>query len=377
MTPNPTTRTRRIALAVASIALAIWALAAFAHPAMAMRSYLVGWLFALGLSLGALSILLVQSLTGGVWMESIRAELTAALAPLPLLTVFAVPIVVFARWLFPWAEPNGITMAHAPTPEYLNDVAFIARAVTYLVVWNFLAARLRRPGRPFAHTGACAAALIGHALAVSFAAVDWVASREPHWSSSVLGMTLLLSQTLGAMAFAVGCAAFAAARSPSPHRALDGAIARDLGNLLLTLALTWMYLAFSQFLIVWSEDLPHEANWYLHRAAHGWPLLALAVVALQFAVPFVLLLFRTLKCAPRSLAAIAAVLVVGNALDVVWMVGPAIHATQPLQWTDAAAAAGIGGVWLYLFLRGMRSSVDANRAPPVRTHQLSEGVRDG
>ena len=86
----------------------------------------------------------------------------------------------------------------------------------------------------------------------------------------------------------------------------------DLGNLLLTFLMTWMYLAFVQFLIVWAEDLPRETNWFLPRLQSEWVILAVMVVVLQFALPFALLLFRRLKRDPRWLGLIALLILVGN-----------------------------------------------------------------
>ena len=42
----------------------------------------------------------------------------------------------------------------------------------------------------------------------------------------------------------------------------------DLGKLLFAFVMLWAYFSFSQFVIIWSADLPEEIPWYLERS-HG------------------------------------------------------------------------------------------------------------
>ncbi len=56
----------------------------------------------------------------------------------------------------------------------------------------------------------------------------------------------------------------------------------DLGNLLLAFLMVFGYFSFSQFLIIWSGNLPNEITWYLRRLSGGWQWLAIAVVLLGF-----------------------------------------------------------------------------------------------
>ena len=56
----------------------------------------------------------------------------------------------------------------------------------------------------------------------------------------------------------------------------------DLGNLLLAFVMLWAYMAFSQFLIVWSGDLSEETPWYIRRTHGGWQWVALSLVGFHF-----------------------------------------------------------------------------------------------
>ena len=55
---------------------------------------------------------------------------------------------------------------------------------------------------------------------------------------------------------------------------------------MLAFVMLWAYFSFSQYLIIWSGNLPEEIAWYLHRLQTGWRVvgLALVVVPLRRAV---------------------------------------------------------------------------------------------
>jgi hypothetical protein len=359
--PEPQLRARRGALAAALLGVLACVLAAQQDSAQLLHSWLAAWLFFLGLSLGSMGALMMHHLTGGGWSEAVHRYFAAALAPLPLLALLFVPIAAATGQIFPWASApvRATDWVGKAKAAYLTDGFFVARAIVLLLAWLAVAALLRRyRARPQPLVALSAVGLIVYFLTMTVAAVDWIGSLEPHWSSTALGMVVTVGQGLGAFALAVGCATrpLQGAR-PSPARC------GDLGNLLLAFVMTWMYLAFVQYLVTWAEDLPRETVWYLPRLETGWRWLALAVIAAQFALPFSLLLFRRLTRDARTLGAIALLLLAGNWLNAEWLVLPSLaHARAALHWTDGAVTVGIGGAWLYVFLRALASASTATGA---------------
>jgi len=127
-------------------------------------------------------------------------------------------------------------------------------------------------------------------------------------------------------------------------------VLQDLGNLLLAFIMLWAYLSFSQFLLIWVENLQHEIPWYLHRLTGGWAAIGIALIVLQFALPFVLLLSRAVKRKPGALAAVAGAVAVMHFIELFWFVAPTFHPDGfSLHWTTILAPVGIGGVWLWSF----------------------------
>ena len=128
----------------------------------------------------------------------------------------------------------------------------------------------------------------------------------------------------------------------------------------------WAYFNLSQFLIIWSGNLPEEITWYLARTRGGWQWVALVIVLFHFALPFVLLLSHRLKRRASSIAAVALVLVVMRFVDVFWLVTPAFDPSQlTVHLLDVAA----------VLMRGR--GVDLAVRPPARGPAAAAAARPG
>jgi hypothetical protein len=148
-----------------------------------------------------------------------------------------------------------------------------------------------------------------------------------------------------------------------------------LGNLLLTFVILWAYMAYSQYIIIWSGNLPEETTWYLRRLGPGWASLGLFVIVVHFFVPLVLLLFRRAKHTPRILSSIAAGIIVMRFVDTYWLVMPALSpGGVRLHWLDLVAPIALGGIWVFFFVRQLKGRSLLPLHDPRFTLSM-EGVR--
>jgi hypothetical protein len=125
----------------------------------------------------------------------------------------------------------------------------------------------------------------------------------------------------------------------------------DLGKLMLAFLMLWAYFSFSQFLIIWSGNIPEEAVWYTDRLKSGWWIIGLLLIVVHFALPFLLLLSRDLKRNARMLSRVAVCVVIMRLIDLMWMTGPEFHPGGEfhLHWMDFVTPIGLGGIWLAFF----------------------------
>jgi hypothetical protein len=137
----------------------------------------------------------------------------------------------------------------------------------------------------------------------------------------------------------------------------------------------WAYFSFSQFLIIWSANIPEEAIWYVHRSQGGWLHVALFLLAVHFVLPFLLLLVRGLKRRVRWLTALACSIFVVRLVDLFWLIAPAFHPEGfHWHWLDLALVVGMGGVWIALFIQQWTETAPLAHADPHLTQQLTPHV---
>lgn len=370
-----------ICLGVGVAALALSLLRLWWAPAAFFRSYLPACLFWIGLPLGSLALLLVHGLTGGGWGAFLRPVLAASAGALPVNVLLFIPLAFGLGALYPWAAPGWHPeSAGAGQAIWLRPGFFLGREAVVLAAWLGLAAAPglfssrwttapapRNSGsNPQRAAAGSALGLIVYGLTVTAFAIDWTMSLEPRWTSTNVGFLAAMEPLLAALAFCTLVSCLPAANRRRP-RGTPAPLLGDLGGLLLAFLLLWGYLAFQQFLTVWSENLPDKAIWYVQRQAGGWRAWSWVLAVLGGALPFFLLLSRRLKRDPRWLAVAAGLVLAGHVLDVYWQVMPAFHrAPGGLSPLDAAPFLGIGGIWLAAFCFRLIALADTERPPHDR-----------
>lgn len=363
--------------------LAICALAAFASHTVSdfLRSYLVAFLFWLGIALGCLAVLMLQHLTGGQWGLVIRRILESGAATLPVTFVLVVPVALGLRQVYGWSNPGAPATASI-NHSYLNVPFFLLRMAFYFGSWFLLSYFLNKWSDEQDRTADPAllnrfqtlsgGGLVLYGLTVTFASVDWVMSLEPHWASTIYGMLYMTEQGLAAFAFAIAVLMLLADREPFADF-VRPAHFHDLGTLMFAFIMLWAYVAFDQFLIIWSGNLVEEIPWYLRRFSGGWIWVALAIVLFHFVLPFFLLLQRSLKQKMGIVAWIAIFLLVMRLVNLFWMVLPAPTRDQAVgrfSWMGVLAPVGVGGIWIAAFIQQLK------RRPllPLHDPRLQEAV---
>jgi hypothetical protein len=336
---------------------------ALVSPTQFFRSYLFAFLFWNGVALGCLSLLMIQHLTGGRWGLAIRRLLEAGTRTLPLLVLLFLPVAFGLKRIYPWADleqaDHHLREAVALKHLYLNVPFFLGRAVFYFAVWLVLALLLNRwslesdAGMDLRHArrlrSISGGGLLLMGLTITFMSIDWAMSLDPRWFSTIYGMLFMIGQALSALALCVVVISYIGTERPVSAVASHDTV-HDLGKLMFAFVMVWAYISFSQFLIIWSGNLPEEITWYLRRLQGGWRFVGLFLVLFHFALPFLLLLSRGLKRRPKMLGLVALWVLAVRVLDVFWIVRPEFPPQGlDLHWLDVTLPIGIGGVWLGAF----------------------------
>ncbi len=339
-----------------------WFVQFSSDPKTGWQSYLFGFVLCAVLTLGCLALYLLQNVTKGRWGHALVRFWEAGASLLPYLLVIALPMfLVGYKYVYPWADPEKVAADPAlQAKQFVMTPGFtLARVFIVFAIWLLFFLVLRSLSRKQDETGdpMLARARVNWAgpgavffvLATTIAVTDWVMSLEPHWYSTIFGLLFIVGSALTAMA--MGTTFLATVREREPYAsALYDRQWRDLGNLLLTLTILWAYMSFSQYLIIWSGNLPEEIGYFVNRQEGIWQAVGTVLIFLHFLLPFFVFLSSLVKTQPQFLRAAAVYMLVVHFIDVMWMVLPSLHREGGVVvWSDFAAAAGLGGLWLIGF----------------------------
>ena len=354
------------------------------------HSYLLGFMLWLGITLGSMAILMIQHMTGGMWGMVIRRQLEAAMRTLPLMGALFIPVLAagipylyggnheagagWSGWFHP--DPKDahlVMMSHVylrrwGTANFLFLNGYVGRAIIYFVIWMIVASVLSRwsaeqdnpPVQNLAprFRRMAAPGLILYAFTISFAAIDWVMSLDPHWISTIYGFIFIAGELLSAICMMVVVERILVRHEPMASL-LKPKEVHDHGKLMLTFILLWAYFSFSQLLIIWAGNLPMEIRFFTRRLNSGWQLIGLGLVAFHFAIPFLFLLSRPFKRNPRTLVWLACWMIFMRFVDLFWYIEPNFHKTVTGglsgYWLDLVVPIAMGGFWFAYFFHNLRS----------------------
>jgi hypothetical protein len=351
------------------------------NPEQFFTSYLMGYMLVLGLTLGALAFAMMHQLSGGAWGVVSRQSLGAASRVLPYLTILFLPIALGMPHLYEWTDAAKVAADEVLKGKhaYLNIPFFLIRAAFYFVVWNGLAFFLNRWSKEQDESGdpaislrmqrLSAGGLLAYVICMTFASFDWMMSRDPHWFSTIYGALVIVGQGLATLAFQIVILTWLAKRKPMSE-ALTPTYLHDLANLMFAFTVLWAYVSFSQYLIIWSGNLPEEIMWYLHRMSGGWVQMAVLLVIFHFALPFFLLLMRGIKRNPTLVRKVAIAVIVARVLDLYWLIAPETHHSAVPSWMDLVVPATLLAIWVGLYMQQLRQ----RPLLPVHDPQFEEAL---
>jgi hypothetical protein len=373
-------RVRGAASMVAALGLVGCAVGLAVDPGRTYLSYLAAYVYGISLALGALCLVLITHATGARWFVVVRRPAEAIAGTMPVFALLFVPLLFGLPRIYPWVAPGPeLAAVVAPKHAYLNVPFFVARAASYLAVWWWLVARLRRwsarrddpahaaESRPLLVSGL---GLMVFGFTVTFAAFDWLMSLDPGWSSTAFGLYYFAGGLVGALGL-MAVVVWALERDGVLAGRVGGSHYHALGRLTLTFVVFWAYIAYAQGFLIWIADVPREAEWYLRRWHDGWSTVLIALAVGHFVLPFFALLSRSLKRNGPALAAIGAWLLLMHYVDVFWLVLPALRgAPAAVRWQDAAALLAVIGVAVAFGVR----QLSATTVVPIHDPDLAASL---
>jgi hypothetical protein len=317
-----------------------------------LRGWVLGMMLTFGWAVGGLALLMVQYVTGGKWGLLLRRPLEAMSRTLPLVFVYWLVVVIWMKKLYLWAQVDGSNpgdvaaalksglinevQAHAITFKrpMLQPEMFVLVGVFCFAVWAFYMWRLNRLGLERdkdspANTpmwikkmeNISGPGILVYSLTMTASVIYWVMSMDPTWYSSVYGLLFLVGQGYSVLALSI-IVAISLSKAEPFKTILRQTEQHDLGKFTFAFVMLNIYLAFSQFLIIWSGNLPEEIPWYLDRIRGGWGVIITLDFLFHWLIPFTLLLSRDIKRNKKRLVWVCAWMLFAKAFDLFWLIEP-------------------------------------------------------
>ena len=268
-----------------------------------------------GVGLGALFLLGVQVLTSARWGDPILAPLHAMPRVLPYAGILMLVLWFGASQIYPWAMPEYAHNHHIHGRHpWLNPPFFFLRIAIYFALWIGLGQALLRRHK-------LAAPFIAFfAVTFALASFDWIMSVQPLWYSTIFaiyGFAGMFVQSIALLTLSG-----IALRHFGLVRGIAHARNHDLGKLLFAFSCFWAYIWLSQFLLIWYSNIPEEVGPVKAVLFGEWSPLFYLNVALNFVVPFFLLIQKKAKQDETVLIWASVILLAGHWLDLYLQVFP-------------------------------------------------------
>lgn len=291
------------------------------------------FMFLTSIGVGSLFLVGIEYLSGAVWSTPFRRITEIFAAVIFVLPIVVLPLLINMGDLFHWMHPeiveaDKILKAKAP---YLDVEFFIIRVIAFLLIWILFYFLITNNSRKQDYTKdqlltkknikLSAVFIPFFAITITFSAIDWLMSLEPHWFSTIFGVYYFSGTIITALA-----ASTIAIVLLNENGYLTIKIKSDsyysLGALMFAFTNFWAYIAFSQFLLIWYANLPEETFWFLQRWEGNWKLISLGLIFIRFLIPYIGLLTQPSKMNPKRLLVISCWLLFAHLYDLYWLAMP-------------------------------------------------------
>jgi hypothetical protein len=382
-------------------------------PQTAWLAYHSNFIFYTMLACGGLTLTAIFSIVGAFWPGPYRRFAESLAAFIPLALVLGIIGIFGGDYIFDWQKNGAMHGKEAwlnATRFYVMDIGLLA--IMSLLAVLFLKASARPTLRDLAENGQGFAkkmaenwtagwkgdqeerlasktrtAFIAPFIALTygfgfaFFSFDQVMSMEQAWFSNLFGNFVCWGGLLSAVA--------ACALSGVFSRNIDGFQGEiterrmhDIGKLMFAFSIFWMYLFWSQYLVIYYGNLPEEtyflrdrlgdqfmidkgysaaafakswANWDFDWArlqtGYGW--VSMVVWACIWLIPFFVLLGQRPKKTPWIAGPVAATMLLGFWLERNLLIWPSVIKGDMLSWfgmIQVGIALGFFGLFMLVVL---------------------------
>ncbi len=338
-----------------------------------------------GLGVAGLVFVAIHYVSGASWGTVFRRVPEAMWILLPIGFVLMLCIIPGMRTIYEWANPEHV--AHDAVLQskaaWLNTRGYIFRLVLWFMMWMIPGWLLLRnssrqdiDGKAI-HTknnvGLSALWLMMAAGPFIIGSFDWIMSLEPHWYSTIFAFYNFSGMFSSGLALII-ILLIIIDRSGLIDSWITHNHLHELGRFLFAMTTFWVYIWFSQHMLIWYANIPEETAYYMKRHFGIFGTLAVINVVINWLIPFSILLFRKTKRSDKSMLTVAIIVLVGRWLDLYLMIFPArpnaVPVVGPLE-IGSILVMGAVVIWAIFRMIALRGAIPINDPKLLKSRKLS------
>ena len=353
----------RLGLGLLVIGIVLGVLSFFVDHSRAVFNYLLSYAFLISIGVGALFLIALEYVAGADWSVPIRRVVEFFAAIVPFLAILVIPLLFNIHDIFHWSHADivaedKVLQGKAP---YLNIPFFIIRVFLFIGLWSLFYYLFTRNSKKQDLSGdqlltkknikLSAIFIPLFAVTITLTSVDFLMSITPHWFSTIFGVYFFSGSVVAALA-AVTLATVLLKEKGFLHPRITNDHLYSLGGLMFAFVNFWAYIAFSQFLLIWYANLPEETFWFIQKWHGSWAIFSIALIVIQFLVPYIVLVSQPSKMNPKTLKFISVWLLFAHLFDLFWLVMPSIPSLSDgyvFSWIDLVFPISVVGIVLLVF----------------------------
>ncbi len=328
--------------------------------------YFYGWALIMSLCLGCLGFTFMHHVVRGTWGLSVLRIFEAGSSPM---TLFIMLLAYLPIWMnretiyHHWIHFDPADKVLMYKSAYLNENWFAFRTLVYFAIWICFSALLRKWSLKEdktkdlklrqKRTNLGAAGLVMFVISITIASTDWFMSVDPHWFSAIFGPLYMIGGAVFAISFGTFVVCKNATKAPY-NTVVSKELTKDLGNLMFAFTMLWIYFTLSQYIIIWSGNLPEFITFYKNRQGPFLSVLGSINILFTWLLPWGMLIAPINKSNPNRLMMIAGFAMLMRCVDVYWNFMPFFRATPSV--TDLFGILAVLGLWLFGFGQSLRKA---------------------
>jgi hypothetical protein len=325
------------------------------NPDRTWANYLLNNYYFLMLALGAAFFIALQHISQAGWSAAFKRVGEAMAGYIPVAAVFFLLIIFGMHSLYEWTHPGveatDALIAHKS--PYLNIPFFYLRLILFFALWILMIWLIRKAslkedmegGLQWFHKSEHYSKILIFIMAVtvSLSAVDWIASIDVHWYSTVFALKNFVASFYHGVTVLILIVFLL--HNKGYFEFLNGYHLHDFTRYIFMLAIIWGYFWFVQFMLIWYGNLPEETVYFVKRWEVGWKALFFAEIVINWFIPFVVLLpTRTSRSKPVIFAMVI-LLIIGHYVDLYMQIMPGTTGQLQFGFIEIGTFLGYAGIF--------------------------------